>query len=172
MEKHSHKRDDEKEHDKNKPLMSEEELEEKNAFNLAADAARDAGKKEFEFNGKMYPVTIKQDIESGDSKKKVNEQQMDTPSLQADAAVMMNKALVNIKNQSSIPASGPELTSMAMPVLQAFMADPALRPVLMKMMSKSDQQQGLEQAAVQETSVTGAVAGHVSPHGKKDDNNE
>ena len=42
----------------------------------------------------------------------------------------------------------------------------------MKMMSKSDQQQGLEQAAVQETSAAGAVAGHVSPHGKKDDNNE
>ena len=97
---------------------------------------------------------------------------MDTPSLQADAAVMMNKALVNIKNQSSIPASGPELTNLAMPVLQALMADSMLRPVLMKMMSKSDQQQGLEQAAVQETSVAGAVAGHGSPHGKKDDNNE
>ena len=171
MERHQHKRDDEKEHDKDKPLVSEEELEE-NAFTLAADAARDAGKKEFEFGGKVYPVTIKQDIESGDSKKKVNEQQMDTPSLQADAAVMMNKALVNIKNQSSIPASGPELTNLAMPVLQALMADSMLRPVLMKMMSKSDQQQGLEQAAVQETSVAGAVAGHGSPHGKKDDNNE
>ena len=69
MERHQHKRDDEKEHDKDKPLVSEEELEE-NAFTLAADAARDAGKKEFEFGGKVYPVTIKQDIESGDSKKK------------------------------------------------------------------------------------------------------
>ena len=37
-----------------------------NAFVLAADKARDAGKKEFEFpkgSGKMHPVTIKADIE-------------------------------------------------------------------------------------------------------------
>lgn len=42
----------------------DQELEE-NAFVLAADAARDAGKKEFEFpkgSGKMHPVTIKKDI--------------------------------------------------------------------------------------------------------------
>ena len=34
-------------------------------FILAADAARDAGKKEFEFpkgSGKMHPVTIKKDV--------------------------------------------------------------------------------------------------------------
>ena len=40
------------------------ELEE-SAFNLAADAARDDGKEEFEFpkgSGKMHPVTIKADI--------------------------------------------------------------------------------------------------------------
>ena len=44
----------------------QDELEE-NAFNLAADAARDKGKKEFEFpkgSGKMHPVTIKQDIDT------------------------------------------------------------------------------------------------------------
>ena len=44
----------------------EEDLDE-NAFNLAADAANDAGKKEFEFpkgSGKMHPVTIKQDIKA------------------------------------------------------------------------------------------------------------
>lgn len=38
---------------------------EQSPFILAADAARDAGKKEFEFpkgSGKMHPVTIKQDI--------------------------------------------------------------------------------------------------------------
>ena len=42
----------------------DEELEE-SAFNLAADAARDDGKKEFEFpkgSGKMHPVTIKTGI--------------------------------------------------------------------------------------------------------------
>ena len=43
-----------------------EEPNESNAFVLAADAARDAGKKEFEFpkgSGKMHPVKIKQDID-------------------------------------------------------------------------------------------------------------
>jgi len=41
-----------------------DELEE-SGFTLAADAASDAGKKEFEFpegSGEMYPVTIKADI--------------------------------------------------------------------------------------------------------------
>jgi hypothetical protein len=41
-------------------------VEEQSPFVLAADAARDAGKKEFEFpkgSGKMHPVTIKQDID-------------------------------------------------------------------------------------------------------------
>ena len=40
-------------------------VKEASPFVLAADAARDAGKKEFEFpkgSGKMHPVTIKQDI--------------------------------------------------------------------------------------------------------------
>ena len=40
-------------------------VEEQSPFVLAADAAKDAGKKEFEFpkgSGKMHPVTIKQDI--------------------------------------------------------------------------------------------------------------
>ena len=41
-------------------------IEEASPFVLAADAARDAGKKEFEFpkgSGKMHPVTIKKDID-------------------------------------------------------------------------------------------------------------
>ena len=41
-------------------------IEEQSPFVLAADAAKDAGKKEFEFpkgSGKMHPVTIKQDID-------------------------------------------------------------------------------------------------------------
>ena len=41
-------------------------VEEASPFVLAADAARDAGKKEFEFpkgSGKMHPVTIKKDID-------------------------------------------------------------------------------------------------------------
>lgn len=40
-------------------------VEEQSPFVLAADAARDAGKKEFEFpkgSGKMHPVTLKQDV--------------------------------------------------------------------------------------------------------------
>ena len=51
--------------DKYKEKMLEEPNE-SNAFVLAADAARDAGKKEFEFpkgSGKMHPVKIKQDID-------------------------------------------------------------------------------------------------------------
>ena len=41
-------------------------IEEQSPFVLAADAAKDTGKKEFEFpkgSGKMHPVTIKQDID-------------------------------------------------------------------------------------------------------------
>jgi len=41
-------------------------IEEQSPFVLAADTAKDAGKKEFEFpkgSGKMHPVTIKQDID-------------------------------------------------------------------------------------------------------------
>ena len=44
-------------------------VKEASPFVLAADAARDAGKKEFEFpkdSGKMHPVTIKQDIDEED----------------------------------------------------------------------------------------------------------
>ena len=45
--------------------MKEDQVEEGNAFIVAADAARDAGKKEFEFpegSGKIHPVKIKNDI--------------------------------------------------------------------------------------------------------------
>jgi hypothetical protein len=45
--------------------LKETELDEQSAFVLAADAARDAGKDEFEFpkgSGKMHKVTLKQDI--------------------------------------------------------------------------------------------------------------
>mgnify|MGYP003688165415 CR=1 FL=1 len=48
--------------------VKEDQVEEGNAFIVAADAARDAGKKEFEFpkdSGKMHPVTVKADIEEG-----------------------------------------------------------------------------------------------------------
>lgn len=51
--------------------MGEEEVDESNAFVLAADAAKDAGKEEFEFpegSGKMHKVTLKADIKS-ESKK-------------------------------------------------------------------------------------------------------
>jgi len=44
-------------------------VKEASPFVLAADAARDAGKKEFEFpkgSGKMHPVTIKQDLKTED----------------------------------------------------------------------------------------------------------
>jgi len=53
--------------------MGEEEVEEGNAFVLAADAAKDAGKDEFEFpegSGKMHKVTIDTDIKT-ESKKSV-----------------------------------------------------------------------------------------------------
>jgi hypothetical protein len=47
-------------------MNEENDVEESNAFILAADAARDGGKEEFEFpkgSGKMHKVTIKKDIE-------------------------------------------------------------------------------------------------------------
>ena len=50
--------------------MKEDQVEEGNAFIVAADAARDAGKKEFEFpegSGKMHPVKIKADIDELDA---------------------------------------------------------------------------------------------------------
>ncbi len=46
--------------------MKGDQVEEGNAFIVAADAAKDAGKKEFEFpegSGKMHPVTVKADID-------------------------------------------------------------------------------------------------------------
>lgn len=49
-------------------LITENQVEE-NAFVLAADAARDAGEKEFEFpkgSGKMHKITIKADIKEDD----------------------------------------------------------------------------------------------------------
>ena len=61
--------------------LGEEETMESNAFVLAADAAKDAGKGEFEFpegSGKMHKVTIKKDIKT-ESKKRVltlSEEQM------------------------------------------------------------------------------------------------
>ena len=53
--------------------MKEDQVEEGNAFIVAADAARDAGKKEFEFpegSGKMHPVTVKADIDEVDATEK------------------------------------------------------------------------------------------------------
>ena len=53
-------------------------VKEASPFVLAADTARDAGKKEFEFpkgSGKMHPVTIKQDIKEfigGDTEKRIS----------------------------------------------------------------------------------------------------
>ena len=50
--------------------VKEDQVEEGNAFIVAADAARDAGKKEFEFpkgSGKMHPVTVKADIDEVDN---------------------------------------------------------------------------------------------------------
>ena len=49
--------------------VKEDQVEEGNAFIVAADAAKDAGKKEFEFpkgSGKMHPVTVKADIDEMD----------------------------------------------------------------------------------------------------------
>lgn len=43
-----------------------ESVNEDDAFIQAADAARDAGKSHFTFNGKKFPVTIKQDIEESE----------------------------------------------------------------------------------------------------------
>ena len=56
------------------------ENQNENAFVLAADKARDAGKKEFEFpkgSGKMHPVTIKVDIEEEIEQNNENYQQSD-----------------------------------------------------------------------------------------------
>ena len=53
--------------------VKEDQVDEANAFIVAADAARDAGKKEFEFpkgSGKMHPVTVKADIDELDATEK------------------------------------------------------------------------------------------------------
>ena len=50
-------------------------VKEASPFVLAADAAKDAGKKEFEFpkgSGKMHPVTIKKDIKEDDLEEALN----------------------------------------------------------------------------------------------------
>ena len=50
-------------------------VKESSPFILAADAAKDAGKKEFEFpegSGKMHPVTIKADIKEDDLEESLN----------------------------------------------------------------------------------------------------
>jgi hypothetical protein len=61
--------------------LGEEEVEEGSAFVLAADAAKDAGKDEFEFpkgSGKMHKVTIKTDIKTESKKQtlKLTEDEM------------------------------------------------------------------------------------------------
>lgn len=56
--------------------MEEDSEVGENAFVLAADAAKDEGKDEFEFpkgSGKMHKVTIKQDINNDDKQSDVNE---------------------------------------------------------------------------------------------------
>jgi hypothetical protein len=54
-----------------KPISVAEMIDEANAFLAAADAARDAGEKEFEFpkgSGKMHKVTIKRDLDLEEGK--------------------------------------------------------------------------------------------------------
>ena len=54
-------------------VNEEGDVEESNAFVLAADAARDGGKKEFEFpkgSGKMHKVTITKDIDTNEGEMK------------------------------------------------------------------------------------------------------
>ena len=55
--------------------LTENQVDEQSAFVLAADAARDAGKDEFEFpkgSGKMHKVTLKQDIPVKEEAKEEN----------------------------------------------------------------------------------------------------
>jgi hypothetical protein len=57
-------------------MEEESDVEESNAFVLAADAAKDAGKDEFEFpkgSGKMHKVTIEKDIEVNEEKQTCSE---------------------------------------------------------------------------------------------------
>lgn len=57
-------------------MNEESEVEESNAFVVAADAARDAGKEEFEFpkgSGEMHKVTIKKDIDIKEGHGECNE---------------------------------------------------------------------------------------------------
>jgi len=55
-------------------MEEDSDIEESNAFVLAADKARDAGKKEFEFpkgSGKMHKVTITKDIDTNEGEMKM-----------------------------------------------------------------------------------------------------
>lgn len=57
-------------------MNEETDVEESNAFIVAADAARDAGEEEFEFpkgSGKMHKVTIKKDIDMNEGMGECNE---------------------------------------------------------------------------------------------------
>jgi len=57
-------------------MNEESDVEESNAFIVAADAAKDAGEEEFEFpkgSGKMHKVTIKKDIDINEGHGECNE---------------------------------------------------------------------------------------------------
>ncbi len=58
------------------PMDEEYDVEESNAFIVAADAAKDAGEEEFEFpkgSGKMHKVTIKKDLDISEGMGECNE---------------------------------------------------------------------------------------------------
>ncbi len=78
-----------------KEFDESEETTESNAFVLAADNAKDKGKKEFEFpkgSGKMHPVTISVDIEENVKKKEIL-------TLTEDELIDMIEKIVNEETQ-------------------------------------------------------------------------
>ena len=76
-------------------------VQEASPFVLAADAARDAGEKEFEFpkgSGKMHPVTIKADIDEDKFSGKVTQQDIDDIEASGNIDIAYNKAIDLLKS--------------------------------------------------------------------------
>ena len=83
-------------------------VKEASPFVLAADAARDAGKKEFEFpkgSGKMHPVTIKQDIDEIDNSeyamklRALKSQPKPSKGIDYDEALTLRGTLADLKKE-------------------------------------------------------------------------
>jgi len=98
-------------------MEEETNMEESNAFILAADAAKDAGKKQFEFpkgSGKMHPVTLEKNIETKEGVNVVYESRKPILIVKENELVsLIKKMVVNSKKNLSESIPGLEVTEKA-----------------------------------------------------------